>query len=135
MNIAPTAMRRWILALSATIVAALALPASAAAPIAYDQAAFEAAQQAGKPILVAISAPWCPICKTQKPIIERLGTEAKFQNLAIFTVDFDTQREIVRRFEARSQSTLIAFKGRTELGRSVGETQSEWIETFLERTL
>jgi hypothetical protein len=33
------------------------------------------------------------------------------------------------------QSTLIAFKGETETGRSVGETQPEWIESLVEKTL
>ncbi len=33
------------------------------------------------------------------------------------------------------QSTLIAFKGAAETGRSVGETQVEWIEGLVEKTL
>ena len=62
------------------LLAALALPASLSlVSIAsamerkpYDQAAFDAAQAAGKPILVEISASWCPICKAQAPILSRL---------------------------------------------------------------
>lgn len=41
----------------------------------------------------------------------------------------------MRRFGAQMQSTLIAYKGRAEVGRSVGETQPEWIEQLLEKTL
>ena len=121
--------------LAATAILATTLPAFAAGPAPFDQAAFEAAQAAGRPILVQISAPWCPICKTQKPIIAALGQEPRFRELAIFDIDFDSQKEIVRRFNARSQSTLIAFKGKDEVGRSIGETQPEWIESFLEKTL
>ncbi|WP_373318372.1 thioredoxin family protein [Methylobacterium haplocladii] len=113
----------------------MATSAFGAAPIPFDQAAFDAAQAAGQPVLVAITAPWCPICKAQKPILAKLGTGARFGSLAIFEIDFDTQKALVRRFDARSQSTLIAFKGRDEVGRSVGETQAEWIESFLEKTL
>ena len=41
----------------------------------------------------------------------------------------------MRRFDARMQSTLIVFKGREEVGRSVGETQGEWIESLVEKAL
>ncbi|MCE4223693.1 thioredoxin family protein [Methylobacterium sp. C25] len=125
--------RRSLLAASALILGGSA--AFAAAPAPFDEAAFDAAQKAGRPVLVTISAPWCPICKVQKPILLKLGTGPRFSDLAIFEIDFDTQKALVRRFNARSQSTLIAFKGKDEVGRSVGETQPEWIESFLEKTL
>ena len=125
--------RRHALAFAAALM--LAGTARAAAPAPFDAAAFEAAQAAGRPILVQISAPWCPICKTQKPILATLSAEPRFKDLAVFTIDFDSQRDLVRRFEARMQSTLIAYKGKAEVGRSVGETQPEWIEQLLEKAL
>lgn len=125
--------RRHALALTAALL--LAGAAHAAAPVPFDAAAFEAAQGEGRPILVQISAPWCPICKTQKPILAALSAEPRFKDLAVFTIDFDSQRDLVRRFEARMQSTLIAYKGKAEVGRSVGETQPEWIEQLLEKAL
>ncbi|HEV7440907.1 MAG TPA: thioredoxin family protein [Methylobacterium sp.] len=101
----------------------------------FEADAFEAAQAAGRPILVEVSAPWCPICRTQKPILAKLGTDPRFKDLVLFEIDFDSQKPLLRRFEARQQSTLVAFKGRQEVGRSVGETQPEWIESLLEKTL
>ena len=47
--------------------------ASAMQPVTYSQQAFSAAQAAGKPILPHITAPWCPTCKAQKPILSKLG--------------------------------------------------------------
>ena len=38
----------------------------------FDQAAFDAAQAAGKPILVEVTAPWCPTCKAQAPTLSKL---------------------------------------------------------------
>lgn len=125
--------RRHAVALTAALL--LSGAARAAAPEPFDAQAFEAAQAQGRPILVQISAPWCPICKTQKPILATLSAEPRFKDLAVFTIDFDSQRDLVRRFEARMQSTLIAYRGKTEVGRSVGETQAEWIEQLLEKTL
>ncbi len=101
----------------------------------YSQEAFEAAQQAGKPILVEVSAPWCPICKAQKPILAKLSADPRFKDLQIFDIDFDSQKDLLRKLNVRTQSTLIAYKGTTETGRSVGETQPEWIEGLVEKTL
>lgn len=133
--------RRAVLALSLALgLGVLSFRAGAGAHAAesatpFTDAAFEAAQAAGKPILIEVSAPWCPICKTQKPILSKLRTDPRFKDLELFEVDFDTQKAVLRRFDARMQSTLITFKGRVETGRSVGETQPEWIETLLEKTL
>jgi len=127
--------RRSLHALLALAPLALAGPVRAAESVPFTPEAFAAAQKAGKPILVEVSAPWCPICKTQKPILARLAAEPRFKELQIFDIDFDSQKDLLRRLNVRTQSTLIAFKGETETGRSVGETQPEWIEGLLEKTL
>lgn len=126
--------RRRLVALAA-LGPLLAAPARAGEIVPFEVDAFAAAQQAGAPILVAVAAPWCPICKAQKPILAKLAAEPRFRMLRVFTIDFDTQKDLLRRFDARMQSTLIAFKGTREAGRSVGETQAEWIEGLLEKTL
>ena len=113
----------------------LALAAETLAAEPFDEAAFAAAQGAGRPIIIEVTAPWCPICKTQRPILKALSEQPRFKDLAIYEIDFDTQKALMRRFDARMQSTLIVFKGREEVGRSVGETQSEWIEALVEKTL
>lgn len=127
--------RRAALAALAISALAFALPALAAdnAPQPFTEAAFDAAQKAGKPILIDTYATWCDICARQKPIIDKLLGEAEFKNLVTFRVDFDTQKEVMRKFNARLQSTLIAFRGDKEVARSVGETQPEWIEDLMSK--
>ena len=128
-------MRRALLGLAAFLpLAVLAMPAQAD-PMPFEAGAFAVAQKAGRPILVEVSAPWCPICKTQKPILAKLAQDPRFKDLVIFDVDFDSRKDVLRRFDARMQSTLIVFKGETETGRSVGETQPEWIEGLVEKAL
>ncbi|WP_132251031.1 thioredoxin family protein [Methylobacterium segetis] len=131
-----TTTRRALLALGAVAVLALAPNEGRAAPgRPFSAEAFAAAQEGGRPILIAVAAPWCPICRTQKPILAKLAEDPRCKGLEIFEIDFDTQKDLMRRFDARQQSTLIAFKGATEVGRSVGETQPEWIESLLEKML
>ena len=62
------------LALALFAAAALvSTPLSAAELHAYTPKAFDAAQAAGKPILVEVHAPWCPTCKAQQSVLEILG--------------------------------------------------------------
>ena len=109
--------------------------ADAPAPVHFDQQAFDAAQKAGKPILVEITAPWCPACKAQAPILGKLRSDPRFKDLQTFTIDFDSEKDLMHKFGAKLQSTLICFKGATETSRSIGETQPEWIEAQLEKTM
>lgn len=110
-------------------------PAFAASQQPFDAKAFADAQKEGRPILVAIHASWCPTCKAQKPILQELTGDPKFKNLAFFMVDFDSQKDLVQRFGARMQSTLIVFKGGNEEGRSVGDTNRSSIAALLNKSL
>lgn len=97
-------------------------PARAGEILPFDAATFVAARSAGQPIVVDIAANWCPTCATQKPIIERLAAAPQFDQVTVFHVDFDNQRDVVRSLGASMQSTLIAFRGDRETARSVGDT-------------
>ena len=113
----------FVCLLATTLVTALPMASAlAAVGTPYTEAAFAAAQKQNKRILIDISATWCPTCKAQHPIIRKLAAEAGNNNLVIFSVDFDKQKPVVRAFGATMQSTLIAFRGAKETGRSVGDT-------------
>ena len=109
--------------------------ASAAEVKPFTAAAFDAAKAAGKPILVDVTAPWCPTCKAQHPILSSLEAEAKFKDLVVLDVDFDSQKDVLRTFGVRMQSTLIAFKGDRETARSTGDTKPQSIAHLLDATL
>ena len=109
-------------------------PVPAAQTANFDRAQFNAAQQTGRPILVDIRASWCPVCAAQEPIIERLSALPEYKDLLILRVDFDSQKDDVRTFSASSQSTLIAFHGTRETGRSVGDTNADSIAKLFRST-
>lgn len=129
----PTRRTVLIAAAAASIIALN--PSLAMGPQPFNAQAFSDAQNAERPILVAIHASWCPTCKAQTPILSELTADPKFKNLAYFVIDFDSQKDLVQRFGARMQSTLIAFKGRKEEGRSVGDTNRASIAALLNKTL
>lgn len=109
--------------------------ATAETNMAFTQTAFDEAQKAGRPILVEITASWCPTCKAQKKIMNELLKAPDLDKLMIFEVDFDSQKDVVRAFGATMQSTLIAFKGTQEIARSVGDTNTDSIKQLLEKTV
>lgn len=127
--------RHALAALAAAALAFPALPALALDKTAFSQAAFDAAMKAGKPVLIDVSAPWCPTCKAQAPILSELTKQPRFKNLVVFNVDFDSQKDALRGLKAQQQSTLIVFKGGTEMGRSVGDTNKASIEALLARAI
>ena len=120
---------------AALAMASLLRPASANSAIPFTTEAFKAAQASGSPILIEIHADWCPTCKAQKPILDKLTSEPKFKDLKIFRVDFDSMKPEVKAFGAQMQSTLIVFKGANEQGRSVGDTREESIAALLNKSL
>lgn len=102
------------------IAAVLALPSLANAGQPFDAKAFQASQAAGKSILVDVTAPWCPTCKQQRPIVQQI--EKEHPDLVVYEVDFDTAKDVLKQFRVQHQSTLIVFKGPKEVARSTGET-------------
>jgi thiol-disulfide isomerase/thioredoxin len=131
-----TAMiRRHVLAFAFTAAAALAAAGSALAQhVPFSRPAFEAAQAAGRPILVDVYAPWCPTCRAQEPILTSLQAQPANAELVVFRVDFDSQKDVVRSFRATTQSTLIAFRGARETGRSAGDTDAASIARLVATT-
>jgi thioredoxin 1 len=128
--------RRHLLAACLPVLAitALAPPAQAAAErAAFTDAAFDAAQAAGRAVLIEVTAPWCPTCRAQRPHVEATIADPRLAGAILFTVDFDTQKDALRRLNVRSQSTLIAFRGLEERGRATGVTDGAQIRALLLR--
>lgn len=124
-----------VVAAAACAAVGLSTSASANTAVPFTREAFKAAQASGSPILVEIHASWCPTCKAQQPILDKLAADAKFKDLKIFRVDFDSMKPVVREFGAQMQSTLIVFKGSSEQGRSVGDTKEGSIAALLDKSL
>ena len=122
------------LILAATAVAAvIATVGTAAAAEArpFESAAFTAATADGRSVLIEVTAPWCPTCKAQKPILSELLATPQFRDVVVFEVDFDSRKDVLRSFDVRQQSTLITFKGTRETGRTTGDTSRAGIAALL----
>jgi len=100
----------------------------------FSQAEFDRLTQAGQPVVVDVSATWCPTCKAQKSIMEKLMKQPAYKDVTLLTVDFDIEKSTVRALKVSMQSTLVGFKGAQEVARSVGDTTEAGIEGLIQKT-
>ncbi|MGC8536995.1 MAG: thioredoxin family protein [Rhizomicrobium sp.] len=122
------------LLLAAAFLAVAAKPSWAAVEYPFTQARLRQEIARHHPVLIDITASWCPVCKVQKDIIDHeLMTKSRFSNYVILDVDFDTQKGVVRHLLATSQSTLIFIRDGHEVARLVGVTDKDAIKAMMQR--
>ena len=88
----------------------------------YTPQAFTAAQASGDPVVVDVYAPWCPTCRAQAPILDELRQDDRLADATFIKVNFDDEKAFLRTHRVPRQSTILVFKGRTEVARSIAET-------------
>ena len=121
---------RWFAAFAAFLFASLAFAGSIEP---YDQAAFDKLAAAGKPIVLSVRAPWCPTCKAQDPIQTSLMQQPAYADYTLMTIDFDSQKNLLKKYKVATQSTIIVFHGNDEVGRSVGDTRAASIDALMKK--
>ena len=85
--------------------------------------------------LVMIAADWCSTCLEQKKVLSKLLKQDKYKSIKLYSVNFDTQKNSLKNFNASMQSTLIGYKEGKEVERITGETKTAPIEKLLDKTL
>jgi thiol-disulfide isomerase/thioredoxin len=115
---------------SVALLAFTAVPAAAQPIRPFSTAALKAAQAKGEPVLVDAFAPWCPTCRAQAPTLDAIAASPDYAKLVILRLDYDHQIAEKKELGINQQSTLIAFKGSREVGRTLGVTQPNQIKAF-----
>ena len=126
---------KYFFALITIVISMLFTMASFAESSSFDDAKFEAGLKSGQSMLVAVHAPWCSTCRAQAPVLKEVLSKKEFQNVTAYYVDFDSQKEILKKLGVRRQSTLVVFKDGKEVGRSLGDTTTFGIESLLQKAL
>jgi hypothetical protein len=67
--------------------------------------------------------------------VNRLSAEPAFAGVTVFHVDFDSSKDLLREWKVTQQSTLLAFKGKTETMRSSSETDPEALRKLFRAAL
>jgi thioredoxin len=101
----------------------------------FKQTQFDSLIAQRQPVIVYFHATWCPTCKVQEPIVERLKALPKFKSVTFFNADYDTQLALKKTLHVTQQSTFVVFKDGHEVARSTGETTPQAIETTFDKAL
>jgi thioredoxin 1 len=104
-----------------------------AGEIPYDKKTLDHWRSADRPVVVHVHARWCGTCKKQAAIVAPLLADPEFKNLTLMKVDYDKEKALLKSLNIANQSTFVAFKGSTEVGRSTGDTNEESIAALLRK--
>ena len=97
----------------------------------YTPAAFAAAQDEGRTIVVDVYADWCPTCKAQAPILDEVRSEPAMADAAFFKVDYDVHKDFLKDHRIPRQSTILVFDGKEEAARSIAETDRDRLRSVI----
>ncbi|MBU2325784.1 MAG: thioredoxin family protein [Alphaproteobacteria bacterium] len=128
-------LKTWSAALAGAVMLATAGVAGAIEIAPFEASAFETAKAEGKSVVVDVTASWCSTCRAQSKIIDTLAGKPEYKDILVLKVDYDKQKDEMRSLGAQSRSTLIAFKGAEERGRSVADTNPASVEKLFTSAL
>lgn len=92
------------------------------------------AQAGNQPVALHFHADWCPTCRAQEKVLQGLKSEPGL-DLTVLVVNYDTEKELKKRFNVRAQSTFVVLRGQQEWARLVGDTDPAAIRTAFKSAL
>ena len=90
----------------------------------FSKELFDKAQTDGKVVVVSSWIKYCTSCASQMKVLDKAKNE--FDNIEYFKFDV-TNKKIANFFNVKYQTTLLIFKDKKEVYRSIGETSKELI--------
>ena len=105
----------------------------------FNKKLFDKAQSEGKVVIVSSWIKYCSSCASQMKVLNKAKNEGKlldikFENIEYFSFDI-TNKEIANLFNVKFQTTLLIFKNKKEVYRSLGETTEDLIYQALKKAV
>ena len=93
---------------------------------------FDKAQAEGKVVIVSSWIKYCTSCASQMKVLDKAKND--FDNLEYFAFDV-TNKEIAELFDVQYQTTLLIFKDKKLVYRSIGETSKDLIYKAIQSSI
>ena len=93
---------------------------------------FDKAQAEGKVVIVSSWIKYCTSCASQMKVLNKAKND--FDNLEYFAFDV-TNKEIAELFNVQYQTTLLIFKDKKLVYRSIGETSKNLIYKAIQSSI
>ena len=100
------------------------------APPRVDLAEVNRAISSSAPVLLEFHASWCSTCLVQRNVLNSIFKSPEFVGIKRFTLNFDTELELKKRFGVTSQSTLVLIKNGVPIRRIVGAVSTHKLRQF-----
>lgn len=107
-------MRKILIAVASLIVLTNAALADF---VAFDKAKFDALVKSNAVVVVHTHEWWCPVCRTQANILERLQKDPKFSKVVMFRANPGTDRVALEQLKAPTRSIILIYVGGKEAAR------------------
>ena len=98
----------------------------------FNKELFDKAQADGKVVVVSSWIKYCSSCASQMKVLNKAKNE--FDNIEYFTFDV-TNKEIAQMFDVQYQTTLLIFKDKKLIYRSIGETTKDLIYKAIQSSI
>ena len=93
---------------------------------------FDKAQADGKVVIVSSWIKYCSSCASQMKVLDKAKND--FDNIEYFAFDV-TNKEIAELFDVQYQTTLLIFKDKKLVYRSIGETTKDLIYKAIQSSI
>ena len=98
----------------------------------FNKELFDKAQADGKVVIVSSWIKYCSSCASQMKVLNKAKNE--FDNIEYFKFDV-TNKEIAQMFDVQYQTTLLIFKDKKLVYRSIGETTKDLIYKAIQSSI
>ena len=93
---------------------------------------FDKVQAEGKVVIVSSWIKYCSSCASQMKVLDKAKND--FDNIEYFAFDV-TNKEIAELFDVQYQTTLLIFKDKKLVYRSIGETTKDLIYKAIQSSI
>ena len=98
----------------------------------FNKELFDKAQAEGKVVIVSSWIKYCTSCASQMKVLDKAKND--FDNIEYFAFDV-TNQEIAKLFDVQYQTTLLIFKDKKLVYRSIGETTKDLIYKAIQSSI
>ena len=92
---------------------------------------FEKAKASGKTVVVNSYEVWCGTCSKQTKILNK--AEKEFKDIIFLSYEQSKNKNIAQLLKIKFWTTIVVYKGDSEIARIVGQTDKETIYSAIQK--